>query len=160
MISHELAASEPRAVPRIEYARLLPDALAAPLPPDVLAAIVFGRGTRGSPTGRAHSSAPDARSPDPRVIHVGLDPLGSADLVEVWRAARTVRTGSDGPVRFAADQEHLAGCIELDEREHAGLAVAAEWAYATILRFQARSRYPHLLRVWNYFDAINAGEGD
>jgi chorismate lyase / 3-hydroxybenzoate synthase len=160
MINLELAASERRAMPRIEYARLLPGALAAPLPPDVLAAIAFGRGAADPPTSRSHSSASHARSPDTRLMRVGLDPLGPEDVVELWRAAGTVRPDSAGPIRFAADEEHLAGRIELDEREHAGLAAAAEWAYATILAFQARSRYPHLLRMWNYFDAINAGEGD
>jgi chorismate lyase / 3-hydroxybenzoate synthase len=151
MMKLELAASEPRAVPRIEYVRLRPHAAAAPLPPDVLAAIAFGRAVPDRPAGSAA---------DPRLIRVGLEPLGAADIVELWRAAGTVRTGREGPVRFAADEEHLAGRLELDEREHGGLAAAAEWAYGTILRFQARSRFPHLLRMWNYFDAINEGEGD
>ncbi len=152
MMKPELAAPEARALPRIEYARLAPENLAAPLPPDVLAAIAFGRGFPTPP--------PPAPSPDPRLIRVGLDPLGSEDTVELWRADGPVTTGSAGAVRFAADDTHLAGRLDLDEHDHGGLAPAAEWAYATILRFQARSRHPHLLRMWNYFDAINDGEGD
>jgi len=153
MMKTELAACEPYTVPRIDYARLPPAARTASLAADVLAAFVFGR------------HQPDARPPragfgDPRLIRVGLDPLGPSELVEVWRAAGTVRTGSAGPIRFAADEEHLAGSLELDEREHAGLAAATEWAYATILRFQARSAFPHLVRMWNYFDGINRGAGD
>ncbi|MGH8217224.1 MAG: pteridine-dependent deoxygenase [Steroidobacteraceae bacterium] len=156
----EVAASEPRAVPRIEYVRLLPEALAAPLPPDVLAAMAFGRGEPHSPEPHPRLPGPPRRPADPRLIRVGLEPLGPADVVELWRAAGTVRTGSVGPVRFAADEEHLAGQLELDEREYGGLAAAAQWAYARILRFQASSPFPHLLRMWNYFDSINDGEGD
>ena len=74
-MNFELAASVPDAVPRFEYERLLP-ALARPLPPDVLAAIVFGR---AMPVETAPSE-----SPDPRLIHVGLEPLGPHDLVELW----------------------------------------------------------------------------
>ena len=146
MMNLELAESELRAGARIEYARFRPQALAEPLPADVLAAVTFGRGA--------------SLSSDPRLIRVGLDPLGSADLMELWRAAGPVRTGGSGLIRFATDGEHLAGRLELDEREHAGLAAATQWAYAAILSFQAQSPCPHLLRMWNYFDDINAGEGD
>ena len=153
MMNLELAACEPCSVPRIDYRRLPPDASTAPLPPDVLAAIAFG-----GDLPRSRASRPD--SSDPRLIRVGLEPLGSPDLIEVWRGSGTVRTGSAGPIRFASDAQHLAGSLELDEREHGGFASAAEWAYATILRFQARSPFPHLLRMWNYFDGINRGIGD
>ena len=153
MMNLELAACEPCSVPRIDYARPPPEAWTAPLPPDVLAAIVFGRDLPESRARRPNFS-------DPRMIRVGLDPLGPADLVEVWRATGPVRTGSAGPICFASDEQHLAGSLELDEREHGGLAAAAEWAYATVLRFQARSPFPHVLRMWNYFDGINRGAGD
>jgi chorismate lyase/3-hydroxybenzoate synthase len=150
------------AVPRVEYMRLGPGADAGSLPADALAAIVFGPRSRSgppppSPAGR---SAIRSSSPDPRVIHVGLEPLEPPGIVELWRAGGPVRTGRDGPIRFAADREFLAGVIELDEREHGGLASAAEWAYASIRHFQARSDHPHLLRMWNYFEGINRGRGD
>lgn len=156
MIELEHAAFTPRAAPRIEYAPLAPGALAAGLPPDVLAAIVFGRSA---------SLAFSSSRPDPRLVHVRLDPVGSVGsaapaAVELWRASGPVHTGHDGPVRYSADEEHLAGMLELDERDHGGIAAAAEWAYASIRRFQSRCGYPHLLRMWNYFDAINRGEGD
>lgn len=152
MMNLELAPCEPLTVPRIDYERLAPDAQAPALPPDVLAAIAFGRAP-SQPRARLNST-------DPRLIRVGLDPLGPADVIEVWRAAGTVRTGNAGPIRFAADEQHLAGVLEIDEREHGGLAGAAEAAYAAILRFQAHSPFPHLLRMWNYLDGINRGAGD
>ncbi|HTX24800.1 MAG TPA: hypothetical protein VMD03_09095 [Steroidobacteraceae bacterium] len=131
------------AAPQVDYMVLGPQAA---LPPDVLAAVVFGDS--------------DAGLADTRCIRVHLDPLWGHGLAELWRAAGPVVTGRDGAVRFAADAEHLAGVIELDEREHGGLAASAERAYETIRRFQSQSPHPHLLRAWNYLDGINRGSAD
>ncbi|HEU4624852.1 MAG TPA: hypothetical protein VFS52_08835 [Steroidobacteraceae bacterium] len=128
--------------PRIEYRRF--DAR-APLPKDVLAAVVFG-------------DAPAQH--DPRYVRVGLTPLRGAGLMEVWHANGPVAFGFDGTVRYAADADHLLGAIEVDERRHGGIAGAAEFAYMALMRFVAASRHPHLLRVWNYLDGINTGAGD
>jgi chorismate lyase/3-hydroxybenzoate synthase len=83
-----------------------------------------------------------------------------ADMVEIWHASGPVNIGFDGIVRYAADPDHMLGAIELDERRYGGLAAAAEAAYAALSRFQAASRHPNLLRIWNYLDGINRGEGD
>ncbi len=133
----------PASVPSVDYAVLAAD---SPLPPDVLLAVVFG------------DSA--ARRADPRYLPVRLPALGSGCAAELWRAAGRVATGCEGPIRFAADAEHLAGIIELDERRHGGIAAAAERAYSAISRFHRASGYRHLLRAWNYFDGINQGRAD
>ncbi len=143
MIGFEHSWAWPAAASNLSHATLAPGSM---LPPDALAAVVFGPSANGAC--------------DPRCIHVDLKPLRGAGGIEVWRAAGRVETGRAGLVRFAADADHLAGLIELDEREHGGLAPAAERAYAAIQRFQASSAHPHLLRVWNYFDAINRGVAD
>lgn len=128
---------------RIEYAHLAPD---EPLPSDALAAVTF-----------AEAALPDC---DPRRIHVSLGVLAGTGTMELWRAAGPVELGREGPIRFASGAEYLAGVIELDEREHGGLAGAAEAAYALVSSFQQRSAHPHLLRAWNYFDGINRGAAD
>jgi chorismate lyase / 3-hydroxybenzoate synthase len=129
--------------PRIEYRRF--DAH-APLPKDVLCAVAFG-------------SAP-VRHDDARCVSVRLEPLAGAGLMEVWHASGPVSFGFDGALRYAADENHLLGAIEVDERQHGGIAGAAEYAYAALGRFVASSRHPHLLRIWNYIDDINRGGGD
>ena len=131
------------AMPRIEYRALAPGSA---LPPDVLCGVVFGSAY--------------GRHGDPRCVRVGLNPLVGAGIAELWRAAGPVHIGFDAPIRYAADFAHLAGAIELDERDFGGLAAAAQAAYAALRRFQAQSPYPYLLRVWNYFDGINRGDGD
>ncbi|MGH8148495.1 MAG: hypothetical protein ACRETB_00760 [Steroidobacteraceae bacterium] len=133
----------PRPATPFDYAAL---AAGTALPDDVLAAVVFG-------DAYPHLS-------DPRCIRVGLPAIGGWGAAELWRAVSRVATGSCGPIRFAADAVRLAGVIELDERDHGGLAAAARAAYAAISRFQQRSAHPHVLRVWNYFDRINHGGAD
>jgi chorismate lyase / 3-hydroxybenzoate synthase len=129
--------------PRIEYRPYSPD---MPLPRDVLGAVAFrGRSPRHN---------------DPRIVRVGLKPLIGADLIEIWHASGPVSIGFDGIVRYAADADHMLGAIELDERRYGGIAGAAEAAYAALSRFVSGNRHPHLLRIWNYIDGINQGEGD
>jgi chorismate lyase/3-hydroxybenzoate synthase len=130
------------AAPRIEYLPLDPG---KPLPADVLFAVQFGCGKAPVPA---------------RCARVRLEPLAGAGLTEVWYANGPVHTGFDGQIRFAADDHHLAAAIEVDERQHGGLAAAAAYVYSHIAEFQLRSKYRHLQRIWNYLDDINTGAGD
>jgi len=97
---------------------------------------------------------------DARYLRVGLTPLGTAAPLEVWRAPGAVYHGRDGALRWASDGDWLFGALELDEAEHGGIAAASAAAYRRLLEFSAASACPRVLRVWNYLDAINAGEGD
>ncbi len=123
---------------------------------------VYGRSPHCRETCSARLRFGD-RSPrqnDPRIVRVGLKPLIGADLIEIWHASGPVNIGFDGIVRYAADADHMLGAIELDERDYGGIAGAAEAAYAALSRFVANSRHPNLLRIWNYIDGINQGDGD
>ena len=119
---------------------------------DVLAVLGFGNG------------AP--RLDDPRYLRVPLEPYGAAPL-EVWHASAPVRAGRDGEIAWACDGQLLFGAIEVDEPEghtgegdNSGVLLAGEHAYRSLTRFVGGSDYPHLLRVWNYLDAITLGDGD
>lgn len=113
---------------------------------DVLAVIGFG--------------AKAALPVDPRTIRVGLEPLAGAGRVEVWRGNGSVKCKRDGAIRYAHDAHLLFGVIEIDERDHADMAAAAQAAYSAIRAFQQGSPFHHVLRMWNYIDAINDGGGD
>jgi len=98
-------------------------------------------------------------------IDVGLEPLQGPPTAELWFASGPVHTGqwSDAHgvcVRYAHDEHHMFAVIELDEREHGGILLTGERAYAAIQAFQEQSAFRHLLRMWNYMDAINDGAGD
>lgn len=115
------------------------------LAPDVLAVFGFG------------ATAP-ARLDDPRYLHVGLQPQSPRPPYEVWRADAAVEPFRDGMVAGARSGRLEFGRIEVDE--HGDIAAAAERAYAMLVAHLAGSRFPQLLRMWNYFDAITEGEGD
>jgi chorismate lyase/3-hydroxybenzoate synthase len=96
---------------------------------------------------------------DPRALRVGLEPLEAAPF-EVWRGAAPVHCGRDGDLRWSSDGSHSFLAIEVEEAAHGGLVEAATYAYRRLNAFVATSRTPHLLRLWNYLDAINLGDGD
>jgi chorismate lyase/3-hydroxybenzoate synthase len=97
---------------------------------------------------------------DPRWLRVPLQPLATAlPLIEVWRSHGPVSSGRDGAVAWASDGHLLFGAIGIDEPA-AGIEAATMQAYTRIGAFLAGSGTPHLLRIWNYMDAITLGEGD
>ena len=96
---------------------------------------------------------------DPRYLRVPLMPHGDAPL-EVWHANGPVEHGRDNDIQWATDGQLLFGAIEVDEARVDGITAAAEHAYARMTAFVGASDTPHLLRVWNYLDAITLGEGD
>lgn len=97
---------------------------------------------------------------DPRWLHVPLRPLpGQAPRIEVWRGAGPVASGRDGDVAWADDGQLLYGALQVEEGA-GGIEAAAERAYARLQAFLAARGGLHLLRVWNYLDAITEGEGD
>ncbi|HRN62089.1 MAG TPA: pteridine-dependent deoxygenase [Luteimonas sp.] len=106
------------------------------------------------------------RLDDPRYLRVPLQPYGRTPL-EVWHAHAPVRSGREGEIAWSSDGQLLFGAIEVDEPaghtgdgDHSGILLAAEHAYRQLTRFVGDSGYPHMLRVWNYLDAITLGEGD
>ena len=101
---------------------------------------------------------------DPRYLRIPLQPYGTAAF-EHWRCAGRVEYGRQDDIRWASDGRLTFGVIEIDESpgphpDHSDICEAAERAYAQLARFVEGSRTPHLLRVWNYLDAITLGDGD
>lgn len=117
--------------------------------PHTLAVIGFAAGARPQP---------DA---DPRWLQVGLAPLDEP-MIEVWRGNAPVCHGRqpDG-LAWAEDGSHHFGVLQVDEADFGGdIALASAHAYRLMQQCLARRGYPHLLRIWNYLDAIVAGDGD
>jgi chorismate lyase/3-hydroxybenzoate synthase len=130
----------------MEYRRL---AAAEALPATCLCAISFGAQRPGF-AAAAHGLC----------VQVNLRALVGTDLTELWHADGKIESGRDGAVHFAAGGRYLAGRVEIDERAAGGLAGAARAAYEAISDFTRRSGHRYLLRMYNYFSDINAGEGD
>jgi len=114
--------------------------------PEVLAVVGFG------------SAAP--LHADPRYLRVALEPLLGPAPFEVWRGSSPVICETAGEVRWSGDGDYAFGVIEVDEDAHGGIAASARYAYCLLREWIAASRTPHVLRMWNYLDAINSGNGD
>lgn len=104
-------------------------------------------------------------SDDPRYLRVPLQPYEGAAPFEVWRTQLPVNRGRDGEIAWASDGQLQFGVIEVDESAYgadgqAGIIEAAAHAYSRLTAFIRDSGYPHLLRIWNYLDAITLGDGD
>lgn len=101
-----------------------------------------------------------ARSDDPRWVGVPLSPLHGDAGIEIWHSPLPVRAGVDGGVRYAENGELLMVQLALADGADADPEAAADQLYTQLLAFVAARGYPHLLRIWNYIEAINEGEGD
>ena len=97
---------------------------------------------------------------DPRYLRVNLETADDAPSFEVWRTPGPVFARRDAGIARASDGHYSYGAIEVDEASHGGIEGAAETAYRRLVETIAASDTPHVLRLWNYLDAINLGEGD
>lgn len=127
---------------RVQYHAAPLDALLA----DARLLAVFGFG----------ATAPTAHA-DPRYLHVALPAQGRAPL-ECWYAEQAVRSGRDDGIAWAEAGGLRFGALEI--ADDGDIEHAAADGYARLQRWLAHSDHPHPLRIWNYLDAITAGDGD
>jgi chorismate lyase/3-hydroxybenzoate synthase len=133
----------PAATLRVDYrSQSLGEALDAP---HLLAVFGFG------------DAAPTAHA-DPRYLHVALQPHGGVAPLECWTTTAPVRSGRDGGIAWSADGLLQFGALHVADA--GALEQTAALAYAQLQEWLAGSGYPHVLRTWNYMDAITRGEGD
>ena len=99
-------------------------------------------------------------SEDPRWLRVALESFDAPASLELWQVDAEVSHGRDGDVRWAAGGGWLFAAVELDEAAHGGPGAAATHAYEALRRLVEGRAERHVLRLWNYLEAINQGEGD
>ena len=100
---------------------------------------------------------------DPRYLRVDLEPLTEQNLYEVWTCDGPVRPWKLGNAQGARSDTLCFGWINQAEPpgpDDYGIRAAAEQAYLSLMQVIESSEHRHLLRIWNYFDAITEGEGD
>lgn len=96
---------------------------------------------------------------DARYLRVPLSSPAEIAPLEVWRAGGPVTHGFSDGIAHSSDGELQFGALEV--AEHQGdILQASQALYARLAAFWRGSGYPHLLRIWNYLDAITDGEGD
>lgn len=102
--------------------------------------------------------APAAHA-DPRYLRVALPVHGAAPF-ECWRVENAVRGGRRDDIALSEDGDLQFGALEVPDAGGGDIEAAAAMAYTRLQDWLAASDYPHPLRIWNYLDAITAGEGD
>jgi len=120
------------------------------------------------------TAPPELDGTDVPVAEINTPLLGaSAQVCEIWRSARPIKSGRRGGVHFRRDADVLFGCVSVDEAVTAGMLSAAQVAgaarsalhaatgraYRDIFSVLDEVGYRHLLRIWNYLPQINAESG-
>jgi chorismate lyase/3-hydroxybenzoate synthase len=95
-----------------------------------------------------------------RHVPVALRQLGPDPVVEVWRAAGSVRTGSWEDLAWARCETVTMGHLALDLRKFGGMREASRHAYELVQDFLRQSPHHCPMKVWNYIPGINQGKGD
>lgn len=90
-------------------------------------------------------------------------PAAEEALCEIWHSDESPTSGQQGAIRYRQSETLLFGCMSLDEAAveasqdgRSPLQIATEAAYQAIFELLEARGYHALLRVWNYFPAINA----
>lgn len=104
-------------------------------------------------------AAGNPAAPHPQA-QVGMAQLNDPPLIEAWLSRQPVSYHRAGRIRFARNDEVLFGCIALADVAPAGFEQVVRGCYAEILPFLDAQGYPQLMRMWNYFPAINAALDD
>ncbi|TAN01991.1 MAG: pteridine-dependent deoxygenase [Rhodanobacteraceae bacterium] len=97
---------------------------------------------------------------DPRYLRVLQTAFGQPSPCECWSVGADVGHGYAGDLRWSCGGGWRFVAIEVDEASPGGIEAACEQAYDRLLEHVAANPERHLLRIWNYLDAINAGDGD
>ncbi len=99
------------------------------------------------------------------VVRVQTPMVGQTQgVLEVWRSAPAVVSGQSGTVHYRCNGELMFGQVVLSESDFpetadgagpSSLQRATKSAFQEIFALLDKTNYSHLLRVWNYFPAIN-----
>lgn len=122
------------------------DARSQSLPARVLCALQFGG---------------DRADDDPRRVLLPLSPLDAVSTVgELWLSTVPVRSGWVRDFGYAENGQVMMVQLQVPETQLNRMEEAVCEIYRRLIRFVSGAGYPHLLRVWNYLDRINQGDGD
>ncbi len=98
---------------------------------------------------------PVTAHPDSYTVRVALPELGGTTTAEVWLGAQPVQTGAVNGVQYADSGEVLFLQLAVDETTLDTLSPLTTTAYRQLFAAARAQGYPHVLRIWNYFSAIN-----
>ena len=107
----------------------------------------------------SHGQGAPLVAPDIPLAEVAMPQLGEHALLEIWSADAAVTTGRSGNISWARTADCLFGSYRQPAHE-SGLEAETLRAYREVFALLEAQGIPNLLRIWNYFAAINADEND
>ncbi|MDE2089512.1 MAG: hypothetical protein KGJ12_05780, partial [Gammaproteobacteria bacterium] len=89
------------------------------------------------------------------MLSIPIEPFGTEQRVELWHSGLPVTRGACNGVGFAHNGAVLFGTLAVPEPSAQRLETTTVQTYTRILDVIRAQRYPHLVRMWNYFPSIN-----
>lgn len=96
---------------------------------------------------------------EPGPQRVACERLDGPAQAECWWGGEITESAETTGAAWAHGAHYAMVAISVDEAG-LGIEAAAAEAYQRLLTAVRPSRHPYLLRIWNYFAAINDGHGD
>ena len=113
----------------------------------------------------AHADRPDALlrfefdAGPPHPQRIACERLDGPGEPETWCNGEIIESAETVGAAWAHGDAYAMVAVSVEEGA-AGIEAAAAEAYSRLLMAVRPTRHPYLLRIWNYFAAINAGQGD
>jgi chorismate lyase/3-hydroxybenzoate synthase len=94
------------------------------------------------------------------IVNPGLKPINRSDLYECWWYAGDVGVTASGDVRITQCEDYAVAILQEPDTAQQDFQRATYFAYQKLLTAVRQTGHQHLVKIWNYFSAINEGEGD
>ena len=107
---------------------------------------------------RFDPAASDDGADDP--LHIPCAHLAGPGTGEFWCADAVSESAETCGAAWAHGEDYAMVAVSVAEEDGVDIERAAELAYERLITCVRPSEHPFLVRIWNYFSAINEGEGD
>lgn len=94
------------------------------------------------------------------IFRLHIDSIGSPAPDEIWFTNSAVSYGEAGAFAIAECDDYLVAHIEIELGENVDFQNLTTQIYRDLLQVLQERGYANLIRVWNFFPGINAGDGD
>ncbi len=94
------------------------------------------------------------------IINLQLQPLDPERVIETWWYKGEIKYTKSGPVRVAECQDYTAVILRKDPVAPEDFREQTRQAYTELINAVRSTSHSTLVRIWNYFDDINAGNDD
>ena len=103
----------------------------------------------------------DSKAPDhPAIIGLDLRPLNNDSLTEAWWYEGEVIFTRTGSVRVAECDEYTVAIFQKKTDANKDFSLQSREAYSELINAVRSTKHTRMVKIWNYFDDITAGDGD